>query len=43
MVGIPTRASHRFAELENLANAVMGRSQIWYRAGAKRNPRSKRR
>jgi hypothetical protein len=40
MVGIPTRASYRFAELENLANAVIGRLQIWYRASAKRNPRN---
>ena len=37
---IPTRASARFAELENLANTVMGRLQVWYRAGAKRDPRS---
>jgi hypothetical protein len=37
---IPTRASYRFAELETLANAVIGRLQIWYRAGAKRDPRS---
>jgi hypothetical protein len=40
MAGIPTRASYKFAELETLANAVMGRLQVWYRAGAKRDPRS---
>jgi hypothetical protein len=36
----PPRATYRFAELETLANAVMGRLQTWYRSGAKRDARS---
>ena len=37
---IPTRANYRMVELQSLADTVLGRLAIWYRAGKERNPRS---
>lgn len=39
-MSIPTRADRGFEELARLADTVIGRLAIWYRAGKERNPRS---